>query len=73
MQDLNSLYFVDRLNSYLQVPFWLFVDLEKGFDRVLRDVIRWAMRKLGVEELAVVVSIGSRIYVYWCENSCKNS
>jgi len=27
-----------------------FVDLEKAFDRVLREVIRWAVRKLGVEE-----------------------
>jgi len=27
-----------------------FVDLEKAFDRVPREVIRWAMRKLGVEE-----------------------
>jgi len=30
-----------------------FVDLEKTFDRVLREVIRWAMRKLGVEEWLV--------------------
>jgi len=30
-----------------------FVDLEKAFDRVPREVIRWAMRKLGVEELLV--------------------
>ena len=30
-----------------------FVDLEKAFDRVLREVIRWAMRKLGVEEWLV--------------------
>ena len=37
-----------------------FVDLEKAFDRVPREVIRWAMHKLGVEE-------------YWCKNSCKNS
>jgi len=29
------------------------VDLEKGFDRVSREVIRWAMRKLGVEEWLV--------------------
>jgi len=29
------------------------VDLEKAFDRVLREVIRWAMRKLGVEEWLV--------------------
>ena len=30
-----------------------FLDLEKAFDRVLREVIRWAMRKLGVEEWLV--------------------
>ena len=27
-----------------------FIDLEKAFDRVPREVTRWAMRKLGVEE-----------------------
>jgi len=27
-----------------------FVELEKPFDRVPREVIRWAMRKVGVEE-----------------------
>jgi len=30
-----------------------FVDLEKAFDRVPREVIRWAMRKLKVEEWLV--------------------
>jgi len=29
------------------------VDLEEAFDRVPREVIRWAMRKLGVEEWLV--------------------
>jgi len=29
------------------------VDLGKAFDRVLRDVIRWTMRKLGVKEWLV--------------------
>jgi len=29
------------------------VDLEKAFDRVPREVIRWAMHKLGVEEWLV--------------------
>ena len=30
-----------------------FVDLEKAFDRVSRDVIWWAMRKLGIDEWLV--------------------
>jgi len=30
-----------------------FVDLEKAFDRVPREVIRWAVHKLGVEEWLV--------------------
>ena len=30
-----------------------FVDLEKAFDRVPREVISWVMRKLGVEEWPV--------------------
>ena len=46
-----------------------FVDLEKAFDRVPREVIRWDQRKLGVEKwlIAAVMS------VHWCKNSCKNS
>jgi len=31
-----------------------FVDLEKAFDRVPREVIRWAICKLGVEEWLVL-------------------
>jgi len=31
----------------------VFVDLEKAFDRVPREVISWAMLKLGVEEWLV--------------------
>ena len=30
-----------------------FVDLEKAFDRAPREVISWAMHKLGVEEWLV--------------------
>ena len=39
-----------------------FVDLEKAFYRVLREVIRWAMRKLGVEEwlVSAVMSMYTR-------------
>jgi len=31
-----------------------FMDLEKAFDRVLQEVITWAMHKLGVEEWLVL-------------------
>ena len=47
-----------------------FVDLEKAFDRVPREVISWAMRKLGVGRMA---SIGSDVYVHRCKNSRQNS
>ena len=44
-----------------------FVDLEKAFDRVPKEVISWAMRKLGVEEwlVSAVVSmyIGAKTVV----------
>ena len=39
-----------------------FVGLEKAFDRVPREVIRWAMRKLGVEEW--LVSAVMSVYQY---------
>ena len=48
-----------------------FVDLEKAFDRVPREVISWAMRKLGVEEW--LVSAVMYASVCRCENSCQNS
>ena len=43
-----------------------FVDLEKAFHRVPREVIRWAMRKLGVEDWLISA------VVYRCKNSCQN-
>jgi len=40
--------------------FFGFVDLEKAFDRVPREVISWAMHKLGIEEW--LVSAAMSIY-----------
>jgi len=49
-----------------------FVDFEKAFDKVLREMIRWAMRKLGVEEWLVSAVMpmytGAKTVV-----SCKSS
>ena len=39
--------FVDLKKKKL---YYAFVDLEKAFDRVSREVVRWALRKLGVDE-----------------------
>ena len=48
-----------------------FVDLEKAFDRVLQNVIWWALRKLGVEEWIVRLVQGmyanARSRVHVCE------
>ena len=33
--------------------YYAFVDLEKAFDRVPREVVRWALRKAGVEDWLV--------------------
>ena len=41
------------LNDKNLTLFFAFVDLEKAFDRVLRKVLWWAMRKVGVEEWIV--------------------
>ena len=31
-------------------PFFAFLALEKAFDQIPRDMVKWAMRKLGVDE-----------------------
>ena len=45
---------------------WMaFVDLEKAFDRVPREVVWWALKSLGVDEWIVSV-IKSMYGVRWC-------
>jgi len=52
-----------------------FVDLEKAFDRVPREVIRWAMCKLGVEEwlVSAVISMytGAKTVVRTVDGNSK--
>ena len=38
--------------------YYAFVDLEKAFDRVPREVVRWALRKLGMEAWLIRTVIG---------------
>jgi len=59
----DAIYTVRQMQENFRVKgkklYFGFVDLEKAFDRVLREVIRWAMCQLGVEEwlLSAVMSM----------------
>ena len=50
----NAIFMARQMQENFRVKckklYFGFVDLEKAFDRVPREVISWAMRKLGVEE-----------------------
>ena len=45
LETVKEKYLAKNKNLY-----FVFADLGKDFDRVPRDVVRWALRKLGVEE-----------------------
>ena len=52
----DAIFIVRQLQEHLAAnkPLYMaFVDLEKAFDLVPRDVIWWAMRKLGIDEWLV--------------------
>ena len=52
-----------------------FVDLEKAFDRLPREVISWAMRNLGVEEwlVSAVMSMYTGAKTDMLRNNSKQS
>jgi hypothetical protein len=50
LRQLQERYLVKKRELWMA-----FVDLEKAFDRVPRDVIWWALRELGVEEHTVAI------------------
>ena len=50
------IFIVKQLQKFMEKRkdlFYAFVDLEKAFDRVPRDIVRWVLRQLGVEEWLV--------------------
>jgi len=53
----NAIFMARQMQENFRVKwkklYFGFVDLEKAFDRVPREVISWAMRNLGVEEWLV--------------------
>jgi len=44
---------MEKFSAKSRNLYMAFVDLEKAFDRIPREVLRWAMRELGVEEWLV--------------------
>ena len=57
VRQLQEKYLAKNKNLYLA-----FVDLEKAFDRVPRQVLLWAMRKLGIDEWIV-----QQVQAMYCE------
>ena len=51
-RQLQEKYLGKKKNLY-----FTFVDLEKAFDRVPRDVVRWVMRKLNIDEWLIETAI----------------
>jgi len=47
----------DKFRATGKEPYFHFVDLEKAFDRVTREVIRWAMGKFVVEDWLVLAVV----------------
>ena len=44
---------VEEKHQAMKKLYYVFVDIEKKFDRVPREVLRWVLRKMGVGELAL--------------------
>ena len=44
--------------------YYAFADLKKKFDRVPREVLRWVLRKMGVDELALYPEVCTVVRTY---------
>ena len=51
-ETTNTIFIIQQVQENHQAKkkklYYAFVDFEKEFDRVPREVVRWALRKLGV-------------------------
>ena len=58
-ETTDAIFIVRRMQEKLKAKgkkiYFGLVDLEKAFDRVPREMIRWAMCKLGVEECLCIM------------------
>ena len=50
---------VEKKHQAKKKLYYVFADLEKKFDRVPREVLRWVLRKMGVDEIALYPEVST--------------
>ena len=55
---------VEKKHQAKKKLYYAFADLEKKFDRVPRESLRWGLRKMGVDELALYPEVCTVVRTY---------
>ena len=55
---------VEKKHQAKKKLYYAFADLEMKFDRVPREVLRWVLRKMGVDELALYPEVCTVVRTY---------